>query len=171
MSTTFTISPIEKLNAQHVVKKFRCGEHALDFFLERYTLKNQLAETSQTYVVHRDQVVIGYMTLVFGAVSLDEAPAEVTNDMPPVFPVPVMILAHWAVDKKEQKQGIGMDLLKEAFLKTLAAADIAGLKAILVDAISPEMAMFYKTLGFVECPVGVRRLMMRIEDVRSNSQP
>jgi hypothetical protein len=171
MSSVFTISLIEKLNAQHEVKKFRCGQHALDFFLERYALKNQLAETSQTYVVHRNQVVIGYMTLVFGAVSLDEAPVAITSTVPKVFPIPVMILAHWAVDKKEQGRGIGRGLLKEAFLKTLAAADIAGLRAILVDAISPEMETFYKNLGFMECPVGERRLMMPIETVRLTIEP
>jgi predicted N-acetyltransferase YhbS len=74
------------------------------------------------------------MTLLFGSVSLDDAPASIAENMPPIFPVPVMILARWAVDKNEQRQGIGTGLLKEALLKTLAAADIAGLRAIVVDA-------------------------------------
>ena len=86
--------------------------------------------------------------------------------MPPTYPVPVMILARWAVDKKEQKQGIGKGLLKEALLKTIAAADIAGLRAIVVDAINTKMAEYYKGIGFIECPVGPQKLMMSIEVVR-----
>lgn len=77
-----------------------------------------------------------------------------------------MILARWAVDKQEQKQGIGKGLLKEALLKTLAAAEIAGLRAIVVDAINDEMAEYYKGIGFVECPVGPRKLLMDIEVIR-----
>ena len=69
MSTPLVISPVEKLTAQHQLKKFRCGENQLDHFLRKHALVNQLAESSQTYVVHRDQVVLGYMTLVFGSIS------------------------------------------------------------------------------------------------------
>jgi len=168
MSSSLVISPVEKLTAQHQVSKFRCGENSLDHFLRKHALRNQLAESSQTYVVHQDQVVLGYVTLVFGAVRLSEAPPSITENMPPSFPVPVMILARWAVDKNEQGKGIGRALLKEALLKTLAAAEIAGLRAIVVDAISDKMAVSYKNMGFIECPVGPRKLMMSIEVVRAS---
>jgi len=168
MTSPPVISPVEKLNAQHQVAKFRCGENSLDLFLRKHALKNQLAESSQTYVVHRNNVVLGYVTLVFGSVSLKEAPVTIAQDMPSSYPVPVMILARWAVDEKEQGKGIGKGLLKEALLKTVAAAAIAGLRAILVDAISEKMAAYYKNIGFVECPVGPRKLMMPIEVVRAS---
>ena len=48
----------------------------------------------------------------------------------------------------------------------MAAAEIAGLRAILVDALDDNMAKFYKEFGFIECPVGPRKLMMPIEVVR-----
>ncbi|MGD0888519.1 MAG: GNAT family N-acetyltransferase [Acidobacteriaceae bacterium] len=166
MSASFIISPVEKLTAQHEVKTFRCGVNSLDHFLRKHALKNQLSESSQTYVVHRNQVVLGYITLLFGAVSLSDTPPSIAEKMPPAYPVPVMILARWAVDKNEQKQGIGKGLLKEALLKTIAAADIAGLRAIVVDAINDKMAEYYKGIGFIECPVGPQKLMMSIEVVR-----
>jgi len=166
MNTPIVISQVEKLTAQHEVKKFRCGKNSLDHFLRKHALINQTAESSQTYVVHRNQVVLGYITLLYGSVSLNETPSSIAENMPPSYPVPVMILARWAVDKSEQKQGIGKGLLKEALLKTVAAADIAGLRAIVVDAIDDEMAVFYKGIGFIECPVGPRKLMMSIEVVR-----
>jgi predicted N-acetyltransferase YhbS len=168
MNSSLVSSPVEKLTAKHQVDKFRCGESSLDHFLRKHALKNQLAESSQTYVVHRERVVLGYATLVFGSVSLSDAPPTIAKAMPPSFPVPVMILARWAVDKGEQGRGIGKGLLKEVLLKTLAAAEIAGLRAIFVDAINDRMMSFYKDIGFVECPVGPRKLMMPIEVVRAS---
>jgi hypothetical protein len=90
--------------------------------------------------VGREQEVLGDMTLVFGSIGPEDAPVSVAEAMPKNFPIPVMILARWAVDKHEQNKGIGSGLLKEALLKTLAAAEIAGLRAIVVDAINDKMA-------------------------------
>jgi GNAT superfamily N-acetyltransferase len=171
MSLPGSLSLVEKLAAHHQVAKFDCGKNSLDLFLRRHALKNQLAEISQTYIVHREHLVVGYFTLVFGSIKLEEAPASIVENLPATYPIPTMILARWAVDKKEQGNGIGKALLKEAMLKTVAAADIAGLRAILVDAIDDKMAAYYRELGFIECPVGPRKLMMPIQHVRASLAP
>ena len=171
MRTPPNISAVEKLTARHQVGKFRCGENKLDHPLRKYALQNQLADLSQTYVVHREYVVLGYYTLVYGAISLDEAAPQVVEGIRSPFPVPVMLLALWAVDKKEQGQGIGKALLKDAFLRTEQAADIGGLRATLVDAIDDRMAKFYQDIGFSVCPVGVRKLMISIADIRASLLP
>lgn len=168
MSSLLAISSVEKLSAHHQVAKFKCGKHTLDYYLRAHALKNQLLESSQTYVVHRNLTVLGYMSLSFGSVSLDEIPAEMTGNMPPAYRVPIMLLARLAIDKSEQGKGLGKGLLKEAFLKTTAAADIAGLRAILVDAIDEQAAAYYKKLGFVECPGHPQKLMISIQDVRAS---
>ena len=124
----------------------------------RHALNNQLTGSSQTCVAHRNLVVIGYYTLVYGNISLDDPPPSIREGMPSAFPVPVMVFARWAVDQNEQNKGIGRALLKDAFLRTAAAADIGGLRAILVDAFNEKMVMEYKKLGFIECPVGELRL-------------
>jgi hypothetical protein len=167
MSATNNIPQIEKLTSLHEVKKFKCGEHSLDLFIRRHALNNQLTDSSQTYVAHSNQVVIGYYTLVYGNISLDDCPHSIREGMPSAFPVPVMVFARWAVDQNEQHKGIGRALLKDAFLRTAAAADIGGLRAILVDALNEKMVMEYKNLGFIECPVGERKLMISIQDVRA----
>lgn len=167
MSAVFKISKVEKLSAQHVIADFKCGKSSMDLFLRKHALANQAMETSQTWVVHRDNVVLGYYTLVFGGVGLDEMPPAIAEGLPP-YQVGIMLLARWAVDKKEQGQGIGKALLKDALIRTVAAADIAGLKAIVVDAIDEKMAAKYREMGFVDCPVGERRLMVSIETVRAS---
>jgi GNAT superfamily N-acetyltransferase len=167
----FTISLVEKLAARHEVGKFKCGQNSLDHFLRRHALRNQLGDISQTYVVHRDYVVLGFYTLVYGSISLDEAAPETVEAITSSYPVPVMLLARWAVDKKEQGQGIGKALLKDAFLRTEQAADIGGLRAMLVDAIDDRMAEFYLALGFAACPVSNRKLMISIRSIRASLLP
>ncbi len=44
---------VEKLNSAYQVKGFKSGKNSLDVFLKRHALKNQEADSSQTYVVHR----------------------------------------------------------------------------------------------------------------------
>ena len=49
-------------------------------------------------------------------------------------PVPIMLLARLAVSSGSQGQGIGAGLLKDAMLRTVQAADIAGIRALVVHA-------------------------------------
>jgi GNAT superfamily N-acetyltransferase len=78
-----------------------------------------------------------------------------------------MLFARFAVDKKMQHRGIGRALLKDAFIRTIEASEIGGLAAILVDAIDDKITAFYESYGFIRCPVGERRLIVSIKDVRA----
>ena len=63
-------------------------------------------------------------------------------------PVPVMVIGRLAVDGAMQGQGIGPALLRDAVLRTVQAAEIAGIRAILVHAISERAKRFYESYGF-----------------------
>jgi N-acetylglutamate synthase-like GNAT family acetyltransferase len=168
---TLAISEVEKLSEQHIVANFKCGKNWLDHFLRKHALSNQRVDSSKTWVVHRDNVVIGYYTLVYGGASLDEMPAALGQDMPR-HRIGIMLLACWAVDEKEQGQGIGKALLKDAFVRIVSAAEIGGLKAVVLDAIDDKMAAWYRERGFTDCPIGSssgkQRLMISIQDVRAS---
>ena len=168
MGASLDISLVEKLTAHHQVRDFRCGKNSLDLFIRKYALVNQRADSSQTYVVHLDNVVIGYYTLVFSSIKQQDSPASIQTEMPASYPVPVMPFARFAVDRKLQGQGIGKALLKDAFFRTVGASEIGGLAAILVDAIDDKMVMFYRDYGFKECPAGERKLMIALKDVRAH---
>ena len=77
--------------------------------------------------------MVGYYALVVGAVEHEDAPGRVGKGLAR-HPVPVMLLARLAVDRSEQGQGLGKALLKDAILRTAQAADIAGMRALLVHA-------------------------------------
>ena len=168
MNISFAISPAEKLTAHHQTRHFKCGKNSLDLFIRRDALRNQRADSSQTYVVHVDNVVMGYYSLVFSSIKLEDVPASMQAEMPANYPVPVMLFARFAVDKKMQGRGIGTALLKDAFLRTVEASEIGGLAAILVDAIDDKMVEFYRKYGFKDCPVGERKLMIPMRGVRDH---
>jgi predicted N-acetyltransferase YhbS len=78
-----------------------------------------------------------------------------------------MVLGRLAVDEREQRRGLGSALLKDAFMRIICAAEIAGLRAVLVHALDDEAKAFYKRFGFRDCPTGERQLMMPIQDIRA----
>lgn len=161
-----SLSPIEKFGTRHDVTKFRCGKDSLDDFLKRYALKNQGIDSSQTYVAHRDGIVVAYYSLSFGGIQCDECPESVRAGMPK-YDIPVMVLARLAVDEREQGSGLGEALLKDAFMRIVSAAEIAGLRAVLVHALDDKAREFYRHFGFQDCPTGERQLMMPIQDIRA----
>jgi GNAT superfamily N-acetyltransferase len=81
-------------------------------------------------------------------------------------PVPVMVIGRLAVDQTVQGQGVGPALLRDAVLRTLQAAEIAGIRAILVHAISEAAKRFYEKWGFMSSPVDPMTLMITVAEAR-----
>ncbi len=103
---------------------------------------------------------MGYYALAAGAVAHGEATTRVKRNMPD--PVPVILIGRLAIDSRFQGRGIGADLLRDAVLRTLQAADIAGIRAILVSAISPNAKRFYERYGFISSPAYPQILMITV---------
>ena len=158
------IGPPEPLGAGHDLSTFFSGSPALDDWLKRRALANQSSGASRTYVVSRGEIVIGYYALAVGAVAASEATGRVRRNMPDA--IPVMILARLAIDRAEQGRGLGRALLGDAIRRTLQAADIAGIRAMLVHAISAEAKAFYEGTGFKPSPIDPMTLMITLDDVR-----
>jgi GNAT superfamily N-acetyltransferase len=152
----------EKLNAGHDLSLFDCGEGTLDDWLRRRALRNEEGAASRTYVVCAGRRVIGYYRLAVGAVAQASAPGRVRRNMPD--PVPVMVLGRLAVDRSFQGRGIGAALLRDAILRTLQAASIAGIRAILVHAISEDAKRFYEWSGFSASPIDALMLMITLKE-------
>jgi GNAT superfamily N-acetyltransferase len=81
-------------------------------------------------------------------------------------PVPVMVIGRLAIDQSVQGQGLGPALLRDAVLRTLQAAEIAGIRAILVHAISERAKRFYEKWGFVSSPLEPMTLMITVAEAR-----
>jgi GNAT superfamily N-acetyltransferase len=151
----------EKLNPAHDLSQFGCGELELDDWLKRRALHNEESGASRSYVVCIGRQVVGYYALSAGAAAHRDAPGRVKRNMP--NPVPVMVIGRLAIDLKFQGRGIGTALLKDAVLRTVQAAEIAGIRAILVHAINESARRFYQKLGFMESPTNPMTMMITIK--------
>ena len=152
----------EKLKAEHDVSAFKSGETTLDHWLKRRASANEESGASRTYVVCFGNRVVGYYALVNGAVAHNEVIGRVRRNMPD--PIPVMVIGRFAIDEAYQGQGIGAALLRDAILRTFQAAEIAGIRAILVHAISDDAKKFYERSGFYASPVNPMTLMITLAD-------
>lgn len=161
---------IEPLQASHALEGFDCGEEALNRFLLRFALVNQRAQASRTYLalhgdaLHGDEV-LGFHTLVVGAVSPEQAPERIRKGLAN-HPIPVMVLARLAVARSHQGQGLGAGLLKDAIGRTLAAAAIAGIRAMVVHAKDQQARGFYEHFGFRPSPTDPLHLFVLLKDLQ-----
>jgi GNAT superfamily N-acetyltransferase len=62
-------------------------------------------------------------------------------------PVAVVVLGRLAVDRAYQRRGFGRALLRDTILRVLQAADIIGVRAILVHALFEKAERFMKSAG------------------------
>jgi GNAT superfamily N-acetyltransferase len=159
------IRQTEKLRPDHAVEAFDCGHEPLNRFLQRFALINQSTGSAQTYVGLVDQTVVGYHSLAVGSVSHEGAPGRVTKGLAK-HPIPIMLLARLAVDYRWQGQGVGAALLKDAMLRTLHAADIAGIRAFVVHAQDEAARTFYEHFNFLPSPSDPLHLFILLKDVR-----
>jgi len=158
----------ELLAKEHDLTAFRSGEQALDDWLRRRALANQRSGASRTYVVTANDQVIGYYSLAAGAILPAQSTGKVRRNMP--NPIPVMVLGRLAVDQTWQGQGLGADLLRDALLRTIQAAEITGIRALLVHALHEKAAAFYSRFGFRPSPIQPMTYMLLLDDARSMLQ-
>lgn len=145
------ISAPEPIGPRHQLAAFDSGEAALDDWLKRRALKNQGNDASRTYVICDDGAVIGYYCLAAGAIGHAEAPGPMRRNRPD--PIPVLVLGRLAIHKDHQQKGLGTALLNDAIRRTFQAAEIAGVTALLVHALSQSAQRFYRSRGFIESPI------------------
>ena len=108
----------------------------------------------------------GFYSLAVGSVSPTHAAPRVIKGIA-LHPVPVMILARLAVDLMYQKKGLGKALLKNAMLRTIQAADIAGIRALLVHAKDEEARNWYLNWEFLESPTDPFPLFLLVKDIKA----
>jgi GNAT superfamily N-acetyltransferase len=164
---TSILSTPTALTAFQKLEFFECGQPALDEWLQKRALANHSNGASRVYVICENNIVIGYYVLAMGSVSAAETPGKIKRNMPD--PIPVMILARLAIDKNWQGKGIGKDLLRDAILRTIQAANIGGIKAILVHYIDERAAQFYTNCGFLVSPIRPLTLFLPLSPLPSKT--
>jgi GNAT superfamily N-acetyltransferase len=156
---------IEKLRRDHPVEGFDCGRDELNRFLVRHALQSQQGNASQTYLALAHEQVVGFYTLVVGAVEYVEAPPRLVKGLGR-YPVPLMVLARLGVSVTWQGKGLGSGLLKDTMLRTLQAADIAGIRALATHAKDDQARTFYERYDFIPSPTDPYHMFLLLKDIR-----
>lgn len=165
MSPTPSRKTIGKLNDSHLLDSFDCGIRDLNRFLIDHALHNQRANSVNTYVACEESKVIGFYSLAVGSVIHAQAPIRITKGLAK-HPVPVMLLARLAVDQTYHGKGVGSGLLKDALQRTALAAEIAGIRALLVHAKDDSVKQWYQRFNFDPSPTDPLHLFLLLKDIK-----
>jgi GNAT superfamily N-acetyltransferase len=161
---THAVAPPEPLAPDHELEAFESGVVALDQWLKRRARRNEAEGASRTFVLCAGRRVVGYYSLAAGSILHGAATGKVRRNMPD--PVPVLLLGRLAVGRSWHGRGLGADLLSNAVLRAIGAADAIGVRAILVHAISDQARTFYEKYGFRPSPIEPMTLMIAIDEAR-----
>ena len=131
-------------------------------WLRQRAQRNQESGASRIYIIRAGNRVVGYYALAAGAAAEADATGRTRRNMPD--PVPVMVIGRLAIDSAYPGRGLGRALLRDAVLRTIQVVDIAGIRAILVHAISEDAKRFYQRCGFQPSPLDPRILMITMRD-------
>jgi GNAT superfamily N-acetyltransferase len=155
------LGPVQALTDAHRLDDFNCGVVVLDRWLRQSARVAAASGTAATYVLCRDERVVGYHALAMSAVAHEMAPSRLRRGMPD--PVPVVLLARLALDRSEQGRSLGGHLLVDALARCVRGGSEYGARAVVVDALSHEAGDFYRHFGFHD--LDDRRLWRRLTDI------
>jgi GNAT superfamily N-acetyltransferase len=80
-------------------------------------------------------------------------------------PIPVMLLARLAVHNSWQGKGLGAAMLLDALRRTMTAADILGIRAVMVHAKDEGARRFYEHFNFDESPIEPLHMFLLLKEV------
>lgn len=155
------------LTSKHQPGDFDSGNATLDEWLTKRALKNQETGASRTFVICQEESrIIGYYALSTGSIDRNVATSNFSRGMP--HPIPVIILGRLAIDQTHQNKKLGSALLKDAILRTLSVSNNAGVRGLLVHAISEKAKGFYLKYGFQESPIEPMTLFVSIKNLKKH---
>lgn len=131
-------------------------------------MQAQSAGTSRVYVTTAagSPIVLGYYALAAGSVEPAEASDRLRKGTGR-HPIPVVLLTRLGVDVRAQSLGLGAALVRDALLRVAAAADVIGVRALLIHAESDRARAFYEHIAeFERSPTDPLHLILLMKDLR-----
>lgn len=169
MESSVVFSAPAPLTAAHEIAAFDCGVPALNEWLRRRALANQASGASRTFVLCEGERVAAYYALASSAVTVTQTTGRFRRNMPD--PIPVVVLARLAIASAHQGRGLGRALVADAATRVLRAAEVIGVRGILVHAMWENTARFYRQVGFDPSPLDPLTLMITLTDVHATLEP
>jgi GNAT superfamily N-acetyltransferase len=148
----------ERLTSDHILTGFHCGHASLDDWLVNRAVRAEKSGTAATYVLTDPAVIAYYSISGHSIIRREIGGGWLARNTPEA--VPAVLLGRLAVDQRYQGQGIGTSLLAHAIRQAITAADLVGLRALVVDPIDQAADSFYRRYGFKPFPANSSRLFL-----------
>lgn len=147
---------------------FECGKPDLDDWLHQYAGQQERSDNTRTFLAISpdDKSVVGYYAMTTYVIGLDEL-SEEHGMGKRRYPIPAVLLARLAVDRRWQGRGLGSLLLISALKEIATASQSIGFEVVVVDAIDDEAATFYAKRGFRLFARHRRKLFLTLKELRN----
>jgi GNAT superfamily N-acetyltransferase len=170
---TSRFSPVEPLSKGHQLDGFECGSASQTAWLIAHALQAHQSGSSRVYVVTGTGAercrVVGYYALAAGSVAPAQLPQRLTRGAGR-YHTPVVILTRLGVDRSMQGEGLGRALVVDALRRVAVAAEVIGIRAMLIHCENETARDFYLRLAkFNPGPTDPMHLFLLIKDLRKAS--
>lgn len=138
----------QALTDDHDVSQFDSGKESLDQWLHKDALRAHRAGISRTTVwtAANDRSVVAYHAIAPTQVARIDLPSRSLSAG--YSHVPGYLIGRLALDRRLHGQGLGTQLLLDALERIVEAAERAGGRVIVVDAIDDAAHRFYRHHNF-----------------------
>ena len=169
MGRAYRLAPLEP---DLFLGGFDCGEDAYNAWLTDAAAQAQQTGSARVFVLlereeTRAERVVGYFAICPTLVVRDQMPKPVQRRM--LRNTPGWLVAKLAVDEslRDQPEQWDRQLLREALLAIVVAADRGGGAVIVVDTDNPGLVPFYEGNGFVPTGGDDMRLHLKVATARA----
>ena len=140
----------EAITRKHDRSAFDCGDAELNDFLLRYARQSHDQGGAKTFLAIDDttKAILGFYSVAPASIAYHRAPASVQRGLAR-HEVPGFRLARIAIDRTQQGQGLGGQLLLAAGRRCLRATAEVGGVALRIDAKNERAAKWYGSYGAV----------------------
>lgn len=133
---------------------FSCGLELVDDWVHKWAHRAMAANTARVYVSFAGNKVAGIYSLSTHSIARARSVAGALRRNSP-DPIPCTLLGMLGVDANFKGGGVGWSLLRDAILRSSAAAETVASRALVVEPANDEAADFYRHFGFREAEEGV----------------
>ena len=148
-----------RLENEDDLSAFTCDEPTIDSWLQKHARHAFRRGTAVVYVTFDDEDrLAGFYSLSAHSMDRNAMTGWLARNAPEQ--VPVILLGMLGVSSAYQGEGLGRQLLLDAYHRAKQAAETIGARALVVDPLNAGAAEFYTRLGFMRVP-GSDRLFAR----------
>lgn len=142
-----------KLQPSDKIEGFSCGVEKIDKWIVKYAMKAEKRGTAVvygTFAATGESRCAGIYSLSAHSMDRGSLTGWLARNAPDQ--IPVILLGMLAVDSRYAGNGLGTQLLLDAYKRARAASNVIGAKALVVDPLDDSVVPFYEQYGFRKIP-------------------